>query len=294
MAAIEVRNLSFTYPTGERKALEDVSFDVDSSEFVVVCGKSGCGKSTLLRQLKKNLVPYGAKEGGAYYEGIDITELEDRVNASEIGFVQQNPDNQIVTDKVWHELAFGLENLGEAQAVIRRRVSETAAFFGMQTWFEREVSTLSGGQKQLLNLASVVVMQPKVLLLDEPTAQLDPIASTEFMQMIDKIHRELGTTIIMVEHALEGVLALANRLVILEKGQVVANAHPQNVGQQFQKCPTPFLAALPVTMQLYAQLGGEEVCPLTVEEGQRWLEKMGFVENGRLTKKAGDGSSLLF
>lgn len=216
----------------------------------------------------------GQIAGQIFFEQEALSEVDPRRQAAEIGFVGQNPDNQLVTDKVWHELAFGLENLGEAQAVIRRRVSETAAFFGMQTWFEREVSTLSGGQKQLLNLASVVVMQPKVLLLDEPTAQLDPIASTEFMQMIDKIHRELGTTIIMVEHALEGVLALANRLVILEKGQVVANAHPQNVGQQFQKCPTPFLAALPVTMQLYAQLGGEEVCPLTVEEGQRWLEKI--------------------
>ena len=153
MAAIKVRNLSFTYPTGDKKALDDVSFDIQPSEFVVVCGKSGCGKSTLLRQLKKNLVPYGDKSGAAYYEGTDITELDDRINASEIGFVQQNPDNQIVTDKVWHELAFGLESLGLDNQSIKRRVAEMASFFDIQTWLRKDVSELSGGQKQLLNLA---------------------------------------------------------------------------------------------------------------------------------------------
>ena len=182
MAAIKVRNLNFTYPTGDKKALDDVSFDIQPSEFVVVCGKSGCGKSTLLRQLKKNLVPYGDKSGAAYYEGTDITELDDRINASEIGFVQQNPDNQIVTDKVWHELAFGLESLGLDNQSIKRRVAEMASFFDIQTWFRKNVSELSGGQKQLLNLASIMVMQPKVLILDEPTSTL---TSTE----VDKLYR---------------------------------------------------------------------------------------------------------
>lgn len=202
-----------------------------------------------------------------------MAQLTVRRQAAEIGFVGQNPDNQLVTDKVWHELAFGLENLGESSDLIRRRVSETAAFFGMQTWFDRSVDTLSGGQKQLLNLAAVVVMQPAVLLIDEPTAQLDPIASANLIQMIEKIHRELGTTIIMVEHNLEGLLSSADRLVILENGQVRADDRPRAVGEALRTEPAPVLSIMPAALQLYAQLGDGSGCPLTVEEGQRWLEK---------------------
>lgn len=288
MAAIEVRNLSFTYPTGERKALEDVSFDVDSSEFVVVCGKSGCGKSTLLRQLKKNLVPYGEKDGGAYYEGIDITELEDRVNASEIGFVQQNPDNQIVTDKVWHELAFGLESLGLDNASIKRRVAEMASFFDIQTWFRKDVSELSGGQKQLLNLASIMVMQPKVLILDEPTSQLDPIAASEFLKVIYRINRELGTTVIISEHRLEELFTMADRVMVMDSGKILTMDTPWKVGDYLAgNSPQerhPMFYGLPAVMKIYYQCktagvpgftkDGKEIAPLTIRDGRLWLEEI--------------------
>ena len=288
MAAIEVRNLSFTYPTGERKALEDVSFDVDSSEFVVVCGKSGCGKSTLLRQLKKNLVPYGEKDGGAYYEGIDITELEDRVNASEIGFVQQNPDNQIVTDKVWHELAFGLESLGLDNASIKRRVAEMASFFDIQTWFRKDVSELSGGQKQLLNLASIMVMQPKVLILDEPTSQLDPIAASEFLKVIYRINRELGTTVIISEHRLEELFTMADRVMVMDSGKILTMDTPWKVGDYLAgnspKERHPMFYGLPAVMKIYYQCktagvpgftkDGKEIAPLTIRDGRLWLEEI--------------------
>lgn len=288
MAAIEVRNLSFTYPTGERKALEDVSFDVDSSEFVVVCGKSGCGKSTLLRQLKKNLVPYGEKKGGAYYEGIDITELEDRVNASEIGFVQQNPDNQIVTDKVWHELAFGLESLGLDNASIKRRVAEMASFFDIQTWFRKDVSELSGGQKQLLNLASIMVMQPKVLILDEPTSQLDPIAASEFLKVIYRINRELGTTVIISEHRLEELFTMADRVMVMDSGKILTMDTPWKVGDYLAgNSPQerhPMFYGLPAVMKIYYQCktagvpgfikDGKEIAPLTIRDGRLWLEEI--------------------
>ena len=288
MAAIEVRNLSFTYPTGERKALEDVSFDVDSSEFVVVCGKSGCGKSTLLRQLKKNLVPYGEKDGGAYYEGIDITELEDRVNASEIGFVQQNPDNQIVTDKVRHELAFGLESLGLDNASIKRRVAEMASFFDIQTWFRKDVSELSGGQKQLLNLASIMVMQPKVLILDEPTSQLDPIAASEFLKVIYRINRELGTTVIISEHRLEELFTMADRVMVMDSGKILTMDTPWKVGDYLAgnspKERHPMFYGLPAVMKIYYQCktagvpgftkDGKEIAPLTIRDGRLWLEEI--------------------
>lgn len=288
MAAIEVRNLSFTYPTGERKALDGVSFDVDSSEFVVVCGKSGCGKSTLLRQLKKNLVPYGEKDGGAYYEGIDIKELEDRVNASEIGFVQQNPDNQIVTDKVWHELAFGLESLGLDNASIKRRVAEMASFFDIQTWFRKDVSELSGGQKQLLNLASIMVMQPKVLILDEPTSQLDPIAASEFLKVIYRINRELGTTVIISEHRLEELFTMADRVMVMDSGKILTMDTPWKVGDYLAgnspKERHPMFYGLPAVMKIYYQCktagvpgftkDGKEIAPLTIRDGRLWLEEI--------------------
>lgn len=222
MEALAFRHVEFTYPNTDKKALDDVSFAVRTSEFIVICGKSGCGKSTLLRHMKKNMMPYGDRQGEILYEGHDLSELDNRVSAAEIGFVQQNPENQIVTDKVWHELSFGLESLGVSNQEIRRRVAEMASFFGIQSWFRRDVYELSGGQKQLLNLASIMAMQPKVLVLDEPTSQLDPIAATEFLETLAKINRELGTTIILSEHRLEEVFPMADRVMVMEEGKVTA------------------------------------------------------------------------
>ena len=222
MEALAFRHVEFTYPNTDKKALDDVSFAVRTSEFIVICGKSGCGKSTLLRHMKKNMMPYGDRQGEILYEGHDLAELDNRVSAAEIGFVQQNPENQIVTDKVWHELSFGLESLGVSNQEIRRRVAEMASFFGIQSWFRRDVYELSGGQKQLLNLASIMAMQPKVLVLDEPTSQLDPIAATEFLETLAKINRELGTTIILSEHRLEEVFPMADRVMVMEEGKVTA------------------------------------------------------------------------
>ncbi len=288
MATIEVRNLSFTYPTGNAKALDDISFEVESSEFVVVCGKSGCGKSTLLRQLKKNLIPYGQKSGIACYEGADISELDDRVNASQIGFVQQNPDNQIVTDKVWHELAFGLESLGLDNQSIKRRVAEMASFFDIQTWFRKDVSELSGGQKQLLNLASIMVMQPKVLILDEPTSQLDPIAASEFLKVVYRINRELGTTVIISEHRLEELFTMADRVMVMDKGKIIAMDTPWNVGDYLagksEDDRHPMFYGLPAVMKIYHKCKsdgtpgllreGREIAPLTIRDGRLWLEQI--------------------
>ncbi|MCI7680297.1 MAG: energy-coupling factor ABC transporter ATP-binding protein, partial [Clostridiales bacterium] len=164
METIRFGNVTFSYPLSDSPALDRVTFEVHPSEFIVICGKSGCGKTTLLRHMKKNLIPYGRMEGSVTYGSTEVSALDDRRNASEIGFVQQNPDNQIVTDKVWHELAFGLESLGLDNRTIKRRVAEMASYFGIQAWFRRDVSQLSGGQKQLLNLASIMAMQPKLLV----------------------------------------------------------------------------------------------------------------------------------
>ena len=191
-SAIAIQSLTFTYPEREIPALCDVSLNIKPGEFIVLCGPSGCGKTTLLRQLKPTLAPHGRKSGDILLEGTPLSKLSDRDAAAKIGFVLQSPENQIVTDKVWHELAFGLESLGCDTLTIRLRVAEMASFFGIQTWFYKNVTELSGGQKQLLALASVMALQPSLLILDEPTSQLDPIAAADFLATVGKINRELG------------------------------------------------------------------------------------------------------
>lgn len=289
MASIQIRNLTFKYPLAEEPALKNVSLDVEPSEFVVICGKSGCGKSTLLRQLKKNLIPFGEKEGEVLYHDTEISELPDRKSTTDIGFVQQNPDNQLVTDKVWHELAFGLESLGLDNSSIRRRVAEMASFFDMQTWFRKSVSELSGGQKQLLNLASVMVMQPKVLILDEPTSQLDPIAAEEFLKTVYKINRDLGTTVIISEHRLEDLIPMADRVVVMDSGKILSAAPPWKTGDflggEKKEDRHPMFYGMPSVMKIFSACGGskmekgifrvgdgKKIAPLTIREGRLWLE----------------------
>ena len=230
METIRFSNISFRYPLAENDALKNINLSVKESEFMVLCGKSGCGKTTLLRHMKKNMMPYGNLSGDILYRGCDLAELGDRESTSEIGYVQQNPDNQLVTDKVWHELAFGLESLGYDNYTIKRRVSEMASYFDIQTWFRKDVSKLSGGQKQLLNLASIMAMQPKLLVLDEPTSQLDPIAASEFLRTIYKINRDLGTTVILSEHRLEEAFTMADRVAVMDEGKIVALDSPRRIG----------------------------------------------------------------
>ena len=268
MASIRIRNLTFKYPLADEPAIKNINLDVEQSEFVVLCGKSGCGKSTLLRQMKKNLIPYGDKEGEVLYYGTEIADLDDRKSTTDIGFVQQNPDNQLVTDKVWHELAFGLESLGVDNQSIRRRVAEMASFFDMQGWFRKSVSELSGGQKQLLNLASVMVMQPKVLILDEPTSQLDPIAAEEFINTVYKINRELGTTIIISEHRLEDLIPMADRVVVMDKGEIISAATPWKTGDflggECKEDRHPMFYGMPSVMKIFSACQGSKM-----EKGQR-------------------------
>ena len=197
------KNVNFFYPEEEKKTLCELFFSIGKGEFVILCGPSGCGKTTLLRHLKTCLTPHGVLQGEILYKGKLLCEVDDFTQAQEIGFVLQSPENQVVTDKVWHELAFGLESLGYDTTIIRQRVAEVAAFFGIEPWFYKNVNELSGGQKQLLSLASVMAMNPEILILDEPTAQLDPIAAADFLALLGKINRELGITVILTEHRLE-------------------------------------------------------------------------------------------
>ncbi|MCU6762619.1 Putative HMP/thiamine import ATP-binding protein YkoD [uncultured Roseburia sp.] len=289
MEKINFKNVTFQYPLAEKPALKQVSFQVKPSEFIVVCGKSGCGKSTLLRHLKKNLMPYGQRSGEILYEGIAIEQLDDRRSASEIGFVQQNPDHQLVTDKVWHELAFGLESLGLPVKVIKRRVAEMTSYFGIQTWFRKDVSQLSGGQKQLLNLASVMAMQPQILILDEPASQLDPIAASDFLQTVYKINRDLGTTVIISEHRLEEVFPMADRVMVMDSGEIAAFDTPGRIGHILsgdgKSEPHPMFFGLPAVMRMFEPLEHiRENTPLTIREGRIHMEE--FLANLPEEKKA--------
>ena len=274
MACYEIKNLTFSYPEQEKKALDHVNLIVEPGEFIVLCGKSGCGKSTLMRQLKTVMAPHGKKSGEIRFFGKPLEEVRFRDQASQIGYVLQNPDNQIVTDKVWHELAFGLESLGTDNHTIRLRVAEMASYFGIQTWFMKNVTELSGGQKQLLNLASIMAMQPSVLLLDEPTSQLDPIAAADFLATIRKINREVGTTVIIIEHRLEDVVPYADRVVVMENGTIIADDAPRDVGSQLKTTNNDMFVAMPSPMQIYAAVDSSLECPLTVREGRSWLSEI--------------------
>ena len=276
MEQIQFRNVSFSYPPCEKKALDNISLNINEGEFILICGKSGCGKSTLLKHIKKNLMPYGMLEGEVLYNNKEISELDNRINASEIGFVSQNPDNQIVTDKVWHELAFGLDSLGFDNSTIKRSVAEMANYFDIQTWFRKDVNELSGGQKQLLNLASIMVMQPKVLILDEPTSQLDPIAASEFLRTIKKINDDLGVTIIISEHRLEEVFTMADKVVVMEKGSIVNFDTPKNTGKFLSEDSKnhEMFYGLPSVMKIYAKVKKQGECPLTIKEGRIYLENL--------------------
>ncbi len=274
MEAYTIKNLTFCYPETEVDALKNISFSINCGEFITLCGPSGCGKSTLLRQLKPDLAPHGSIEGNILFENEDIHKLSHRVQSQKIGFVMQSLDNQIVTDKVWHELVFGLESLGYDNSTIRKRVAETANFFGIHNWFDKNISELSGGQKQILNLASIMAMQPSVLLLDEPTSQLDPIAAANFLSCISKINRELGVTVIITEHRLDEVLPLSNRVLVLENGELISFETPKSTGNVLKSRNSKTLLSMPAPMRIWMSVeNSEDECPVTVTEGKNWLEK---------------------
>lgn len=294
---LNIEKLSFVYPTQpngkapdnktaaentDTAALKNCSLHINEGEFVVLCGRSGCGKTTLLRLIKREIAPHGKRTGNIFYNDLPIESLDLHTSASEIAYVAQNPEAQIVTDKVWHEMAFGMENLGADTEKIRLRVGETANYFGINTWFRRETATLSGGQKQLLNLAAAMTMAPRLLLLDEPTSQLDPIAATNFINTLYKLNRGMGITVIIAEHRLEELFPIADRVIVMDGGEVIANDAPRKVCRMLSDHPVS--AAFPAATRIFAgifQKTGRTVnteapslenIPLTVREGREFLK----------------------
>ena len=290
MEQIIIENLTFSYPQSEIKALNNINLKINHGEFIVICGKSGCGKTTLLRHLKSVITPKGTSQGKVCYEGTDIDKTDSYLQSSEIGFVMQNPDNQIVTDKVWHELSFGLENLGTESEQMSLSVAETAAFFGIDEWFDKKVTELSGGQKQILNLASVMAMHPKVLLLDEPTSQLDPIAAERFLNTVSKINKELGVTVILSEHRLEEAFCIADRIIAMQDGSIICDASPEELANNISSQCDFVKASVPSAVRIFSSYGGDGVCPITVRQGRDWLktckaEPVEFNKNESITSE---------
>lgn len=270
MEKIEIKNLTFTYPEKNSPALTNIFMEVNRGEFTVIFGKSGSGKSTLLKLFKPILAPNGKKSGNIFFDDSETLSLKEQ--AEKIGFVMQNPDSQIVCDKVWHELAFGLENLSVSQNEIRARVAETASFFGIQNWFYKSTSELSGGEKQLLNLASVMVQRPELLILDEPTSSLDPIASYDFFKILEKINKELGTTIIISEHHLDEVFPIADKVIALDDGKILACEKPELISKLLKN--HDLFHSLPSPCKIFCMADNNENTPITVKDGHDRLSKM--------------------
>lgn len=267
MEILDIQALSFEYPDGKR-ALEDISFSLFPGEFALMCGSSGCGKTTLMRLLKRELAPHGHMTGQLLYCGRPMADMSDRQAAQEIGMVMQQPESQIITDRVYQELAFGLESMGIKQEELRLRVGETANYYGINTWFERSTDTLSGGQKQLLALASVTAVGPRLLLLDEPTAQLDPIAAASFIDTVYKLNREMGITVLIAEHRTEELFERADSVLLMEKGRLLKKDAPRAVCARFASAPAA--QGFPAAARLFAALekrspGGPEMNSLATD-----------------------------
>lgn len=220
MPAIEVRNLSFAYPGADAAVLERLDWSVPQGAFALLVGGTGSGKSTLLSLLKPEIAPAGERTGELLVLGENVADMDVHASAERVGYVFQDPENQIVCETVWHEMAFGLENLGVSRGEMRRRIAETSYFFGLEDWLHRDTDTLSGGRKQLLTLAAVLALRPRVLLLDEPTSQLDPVAEKNFLHALFRVNRELGCTVVVATHQPRSMLNYATCAYRIEGGRV--------------------------------------------------------------------------
>ena len=272
MVNFKINNLSFTYPDSKNKALKNINLTVNQGEFIVICGKSGSGKSTLLRMLKPELTPHGAKEGEIKFFSSD--KFSSRESAEKIGFLMQNTEYQAVTHSVRTELAFGLENLGLDSKAIRLRIAEISSYFSLENIIDKKISELSGGQKQMVCLASILVMHPDVMIFDEPTSQLDPMTAEALLNTIHKLCKENGITVIITEHRLENLIPIADRVIIMDKGEIVSDTPPRDIPVVLAANDDLVSSSVPTAMRLHTQLKLTSPVPLNVAEGRQMLSRL--------------------
>ena len=272
MEDFKIERLSFCIEN--KKILNNINLSIKNGEFILLCGESGSGKTTLLRHFKSALIPNGKRSGKVFFRGIPIENIDDRTQVSEIGYVFQSPENQIVSDDVFHELSFALENLGMANDKIKVRVAEVSNFFGIQKWVNKNTYTLSGGEKQILNLASVMILNPSVLILDEPTSQLDPIFTISFFDILKRINREFGTTIILSEHKINDIFYFANKVIILDKGSILTQGSPSEIVEDIKNLKKDITNFVPDSAKVYLRVNSDFKPPLTIKDGIEWLNKL--------------------
>ena len=256
---IRFNNFSFRYNSRDDKILEDINLSIKSNEITVLAGPTGCGKSTLLRAIV-GLIPNmyeGEYTGDVIVDGIKIRDAEIKEIAKRVGFVFQNPENQIFMFSVERDIAFGLENLGLEQEIIKKRISKIMKTLNITHLAKKAPHELSDGQKQRTALAGVLAMEPKILILDEPTSLLDPKTAMEFMELINKLCKEEGMSIIIVEHRLDLVLKYANKLIVLSEGKVISDDTPENV-LDYKKDIIPELS-VPFSTKLYRELAKNQM-----------------------------------
>ncbi len=284
MAYYQIQDLGFAYAQGQKNVMSNICLQIEEGDFLLVCGPTGSGKTTLLRLLKPAVQPAGEQSGSILYKGSLMADLDSRKGAEDIAMVFQSPDDQIVMDTVWQELAFTMENLDYSPGTIQRRMGEVVNYFGIESYLHKPVHQLSGGQKQLLNLASVMMLRPKVLLLDEPTAQLDPVAARDFLNTVQRVNQELSTTIVISEHRLEDVFPMANSVLMLNQGKTAYQGPPRKVIKQvWFGQDESFQHYLPAVSRLCLSLNGssfnEQTLPITVRETRIWAAEKKLKKN---------------
>lgn len=272
MEILSLENVSFTYPSAKESTVKNVSFSVSEGDFVTLCGPTGCGKTTLLRIIKRELTPKGMLSGEIYFKSRPLSSLTDRECAESIGFVMQSPEHQLVTDKVWHELAFSAENINMDKGLAARRIAEVSAYLGIEHLLSHRTAELSGGQKQLTALASVLVTSPSLVILDEPTSQLDPVSAADFIATLRRINRDMGLTVIISEHRTEELFAVSDKLLFAHDGTLSCIDNLKKIPHS--ACRESLLPFMPTSTRLFCTLGGDGDCPLDVRSGRRYAEKM--------------------
>ena len=280
MVNFKINNLSFTYPESKKQAIKNINLTINQGEFIVICGKSGSGKSTLLRMLKPELTPHGTKEGKIKF--FDSDEFSLRSSAEKIGFLMQNTEYQAVTHSVRTELAFGLENLGLDSKTIRLRIAEISSYFSLENIIDKKIAELSGGQKQMVCLASILAMHPDVIIFDEPTSQLDPMTAEALLNTIHKLCKENGITVIITEHRLENLIPIADRVVVMDDGEIISDTSPRAIESELITDNDFVLSAVPTSMRLHSELKLKSSVPLNVAEGRQMLSSL-FSEKEKYT-----------